>query len=465
MIPPSAAHQVCFAALLPHAPVLVPEVGGARCAEVSQTIAGMRKVARACLATRPEALVLISPHSPRRRSAFGLWAGKGLEGSLAQFRAPDARLSLPADEPLRDAIAAEAGRHGLETWTIPQDGLDHGAVVPLWFLAEAGWDGPTVILSLNDPGEGGCVDLGEAIAGAAEKLGRRTAVVASGDMSHRLRPGAPAGYHPAAHESDEHFIEILKGRDAAELLDFDHELLSVAAEDALDSTIVALGAAHWRSEGREVLSYEGPFGVGYGVAILYSETQHGQHGDLLPAVARRSVEAALSGSASGADQLPGGSPFHASMAGVFVTLRTIEGELRGCVGTLEPRCGNVVEETWRNARSAAFRDHRFEQVEAFELDELVFEVSVLEPAEDVESEQDLNPQVYGVIVSAGLARRGVLLPGIEGVATAAEQIAIARRKAGIGAEENVRLQRFRMTKYVEARTQLTGGGKLTWARN
>ena len=440
---------VCFAGLLPHAPVLVPLVGGARSEEVAPTVAAMRRVAAACVQARPDALVLVSPHSPRRRGAFGLWEGARLQGSLAQFRAPRAAVDLAADSDLRVAITAAAKSRGLATWSIPADSLDHGAVVPLWFLVEAGWDCRTVILSLNYPGEGGCAELGETIAAAAVRQGKRVAVIASGDMSHRLQPGAPAGYHSRAHLSDEGFLTGLRHAKPTAMLELDPELLELAAEDAVDSTVVALAAAGWRADGREVLSYEAPFGVGYGVAVLFAETRSPEPAGCLPAIARRSVEAALHGETAATPVVPKLDPLNELRAGVFVTLHTLKGDLRGCIGTIEPSRGNVVAETWHNARSAAFHDRRFKPVEARELPQLVFEVSLLEPAEDVASAADLDPRRYGVIVNGSGDRRGLLLPDIEGIDTVEQQLEIARRKAGLGADEPMRLQRFRISRFAE----------------
>jgi AmmeMemoRadiSam system protein A len=453
---PLPSPAICFAGLLPHAPVLVPAVGGARGEEVAQTVAAMRKVAAECQHARPDALVLISPHSPRRRRAFGLWEGSRLHGSLAQFRAPQAAVELPAAPLLRAAITAEMEHHGLTTWPIPADSLDHGAVVPLWFLAEAGWAGPTVILSLDYPGESGCPEVGAAIATAAAHLDQRVAVIASGDMSHRLQPGAPAGFDPRAHQSDERFLAALRQPKPAALLHLDPGLLELAAEDALDATVVALAAAGWRSEGREVLSYEAPFGVGYGVAVLFAEAWDPETAGCLPAIARRSVESALNGETSAAPGIPAHHPFNERQAGVFVTLHAADGKLRGCVGTIEPQCADVVAETWHNARSAAFHDRRFAPVEAHELARLRFDVSLLEPAEDIASPAELDPHHYGVIVSASGGRRGLLLPAIEGIDTAAQQLEIARRKAGIGTHEPVRLQRFRTTHFTESRPAAAG---------
>jgi MEMO1 family protein len=262
---------VVLAALMPHAPVLVPAVGGMRVGVVASTVKAMREVARRVQDAKPGSLVLVSPHSPRQREAFGIWQGERFHGSLVQFGADaaDTEIDLPADRKLRDAIEACCHAAGIPTWAIPGQPLDHGAVVPLCFLQEAGWDGPTVLLSLNYPGEGMLEELGAAIAEAGANLGRRIAFIASGDMSHRLQPGAPAGYHPEAWQSDERFIELLRAGERAGLRRLDPSALEIAAEDAVDSTRIAFAATRDDPGGCEVLSYEGPFGVGYGVAILH----------------------------------------------------------------------------------------------------------------------------------------------------------------------------------------------------
>ena len=172
----------------------------------------MAEAARRVVRAGPETVVLISPHTPRRRGAFAIWAGKRVSGSLAQFGAPAAAVDLPADEILAGMIGEEAGSRGVGIWWLRDAELDHGAVVPLWHLAVAGWRGPTVLIGLNYPGEPGLAELGEAIAAAARRAGRRVALVASGDMSHRLQPGAPAGFHPRAKEFDSRVHRMFASR-------------------------------------------------------------------------------------------------------------------------------------------------------------------------------------------------------------------------------------------------------------
>lgn len=132
-------------------------------------------------------------------------------------------------------------------------------------------------------------------------------------------------------------------------------------------------------------------------------------------------------------------------SGAFVTLHDSRGNLRGCIGTIEPREPNLAREVIHNAISAATGDPRFPPVCPDELDDLTIKVDVLTEPEPIEGPDELDPRRYGVIVqSARDFRRGLLLPDLEGVDTVEYQIEIARRKAGIGPREPVKLYRFQV---------------------
>jgi AmmeMemoRadiSam system protein A len=142
------------------------------------------------------------------------------------------------------------------------------------------------------------------------------------------------------------------------------------------------------------------------------------------------------------------APLDGGRAGVFVTIHIAStGELRGCIGTIEPTEENLAQEVINNAISAATRDPRFPPVGPAELDDLRIDVSVLYPPEPIASVEELDPARYGVIVRHGW-RRGLLLPDIEGIDDAETQVRYARMKAGIASHEPVELQRFRVEKYV-----------------
>lgn len=132
-------------------------------------------------------------------------------------------------------------------------------------------------------------------------------------------------------------------------------------------------------------------------------------------------------------------------AGVFVCLKT-HGELRGCIGTIEPVQDNLATEIIANAISASMHDPRFMAVELSELGHLECSVDVLSEPEPVDDLRQLDPKKYGVIVQNG-ARKGLLLPDLDGVDTVEEQIDIARRKASISMSKEIELFRFEVKRF------------------
>ncbi len=444
--------NIAIVALMPHPPILVPAVGRERLTDVNASLAAMREISREILATQPETIVLISPHSPRSPFAFGVWDCEELRGTFAPFNAPDEGVVLPVDSQFVQALAKAGPRAGVQISGIPAGPLYHGAAVPLWFLMEAGWRGPTVVIALNSPGAGGIHGIGHAIAMAADHLRKKIAIVASGDMSHRLIPGAPAGYEPTAKDFDARFIDLLRAKAYRDIERIPPGLQARAAEDVVDSTAVALSATGWKSDGGRVLSYEGPFGVGYGVAVLYAAKDDRSNefttGEDLPRLARRAVDSAL---ASLDDEPPRAvGDYLQQKAGVFVTIKTSGGKLRGCIGTLEiPQTPNIIEETWRNARSAAFADPRFPRITGVEMHNLRIEVSVLHSFEALTSPSELAPARYGVIVRTADGRRATLLPALAGIDTPEQQFRLVCEKGGINPTETVTLVRYSVDKFKE----------------
>jgi aromatic ring-opening dioxygenase LigB subunit len=253
-----------FAGLMCHAPIVIPAVGGDRLAECAATTRAMQRLAARVVEHCPEVLVIVSPHTPRALKDWSLVDGPRIRGDLGAFGAPQARIDLPAATSLRSRLLA----HSVPTRAVLLDSLDHGAMVPLWFLAQAGWSGPTLIVGLPWQ-ETTAAQMAQALRGVCALP--RAAVVASGDMSHRLAPGAPAGYHPRAVEFDKFVVRQLQKGNPTGLREMDPQLRTLAAEDVVTSTLVAWGAVEDRREGHEVLAYEGPFGVGYCEAVLFDE--------------------------------------------------------------------------------------------------------------------------------------------------------------------------------------------------
>lgn len=258
--------SIGLAGLMCHAPIVVPAVGGPRSGQCAQTTRAMRAVAARLAARDPDLLVLLSPHTPRVPNRWGLRGGDRVRGDFGAFGAPTAGVDLPAAVDAREQLAARQ----VPTVSIADRTLDHGALVPLWFLAEAGLRAEVLVIGLPWEDEAADTDaMGQAIADICAE--RHAVVLASGDMSHRLVVGAPAGYHPRASAFDREVVVHLSNGEPKRLRDIDPSLRAIAAEDVITTTLTASAAVGHRSDGHAVLSYEGPFGVGYCEAILFED--------------------------------------------------------------------------------------------------------------------------------------------------------------------------------------------------
>lgn len=448
--------------IAPHPPIMVPEVGGARARATAASAESMAEAAGILRSFRPDTLVLMSPHAPVVRDAFVIDASERYSGDLGGFGAPQVSIHANGDPELAREIIDEAEHEGIPVLVRAaspalQPGiLDHGALVPLSYLDREGrYRLVEVALSyLPLPMHR---QFGRAIRVAAERLGRRVAFVASGDCSHRLTPDAPAGYSPHGADFDAELVRLVRNGDFEALERIDPSLIESAGECGLRSFIALGGFLEGSDVQTEVLSYEGPWGVGYltGIAatsdvLEQARTSHagakggtaGEHESEPVALARKTIEAYVR--EGRILDIPDVEGTLAERHGAFVSLHR-SGQLRGCIGTIMPTQPTLAAEIVHNAIQAATADPRFPPLGPNELSSLHISVDVLQQPEAAGLE-DLDPSCYGVIVSCGW-KRGLLLPDLEGVDTVDQQVSIACSKAGIGPHDAVSLERFRVERY------------------
>jgi AmmeMemoRadiSam system protein A/AmmeMemoRadiSam system protein B len=436
-----------FSGIAPHPPIMVPEVGRESIANVVDSIEAMAELSRRVIDSGAETVILISPHAPLEIDSFVAYEGPEVTADFSNFSAPEIHFTAPVDEDLLSAIRKAAGSQNYKVTALREQDLDHGTAVPLYFLQRNGFQGRVVTLGYSFLSNDDHLRFGSCIRKAVEEVGRRVAFIASGDLSHRLKPHAPAGYNPNAHEFDDQVVDALRSNVPQRIVDIDYSLRKLAGECGYRSMLVAIGASSDLPLACEVLSYEAPFGVGYLVAQLINQAKLAAE-STLPEIARDAVETFIR---SGNILTPPESTtgLLSSPAPCFVCLKTLDGELRGCIGTIEPARETLAEEIVANAISAAINDPRFDPVKTAELSNLRYSVDVLFPAEPAEM-KDLDPAVFGVIVEdeAG-SRRGLLLPDIPGIDNAEQQVEIAARKAGIARDERFRLWRFKVERFGE----------------
>ena len=463
--------SILAAYAVPHPPLIIPTIGQGREGEIAATVRAYRETMRAAAELRPDTIVIISPHATAYDDFFHISPGAGAEGNFAAFGHPEISIGIEYDEEFVRALSSTASEQNIPAGTLGEKNpaLDHGTMIPLFFLSEYLGDAPTKFVRIGIAGLPAHTHalLGQAIAATAERLGRRTICIASGDLSHRLMEGGANGFAPEGAEFDELCTAFMKTGDFLSLLQIPGSFAEAAGHCGLNGLWVLAGALDRAATDAKLHSYEAPFGVGYAVA---SFTVTGRDaGTDYAARLVRAEDAAIAELRAAEDDyvrlarmsiehfvrthsfasLPSDLPQELieKRAGAFVSIKKY-GKLRGCIGTFLPAQKTLAEEIFYNAVSAAAHDGRFEPIEEHELNRLVYSVDVLSMPEPIESAAQLNPKIYGVIVkSLTDNRRGLLLPDLAGIDTAEDQIAIAREKARIQPKEAIALARFTVERH------------------
>lgn len=456
--------------IAPHPPIILKEIGLGEEQKAQATIDGMEKIADDIAGIKPKTIVVITPHGNIFSDALCINAQETLTGDFLRFGHSEISFSFVNDEEKAHIICTQFSANGISCLAINHDtakkykvdkDLDHGVLVPLYFISKKYTDFKLIHISIGFLSKTEMYEAGRIISEALEP---NDVILASGDLSHKLKDSGPYSFDELGAVYDKYIVSAVKDTRFIDILDIDDNMLEHAGQCAQKPLEMLVGALDGRSTQSEVYSYEGPYGVGYMTAkitcgeknapsILHEYMKRKtdnyetvkQHNSEHVALAVRTIHEYIK---SGVKiKVPEGLPheFYNDRNGVFVSIKK-EGRLRGCIGTIEPTKENIALEIIENAISASTRDPRFNAIEAHELAHLSISVDILFPAEDIESKDELNAKEYGVIVSKGY-RRGLLLPNLEGVDTIDYQISIALEKAGIRPDEKYKMQRFKVVRH------------------
>ncbi len=464
---------VLGAYIVPHPPVLLPKIGKGDEAQLEKTTLAYKEVARSVKEACPDAVVVISSHMEMYSDYFHIAPGETISGSMKEFGAEELTFDAEYDTELRDELCNLCSECGMPAGTLGArlNELEHGTMIPLYFLREAyGGELPKLVrvgisgLLLHEH-----YRLGMLIRQAAKKVGKNIVVIASGDLSHRLLEEGHYGYAKEGPEYDKRLMAAMEKVDFEALFSFGEDFLDRAGECGHRCFAIMAGVFDCMEVKADKLSYEGPFGVGYGIVKFTPESQQAKateqslydiytnrikeeienirnNEDDYVKVARLALENFVKSNVI-TKLLPGApEELRQRRAGAFVCIKK-QGRLRGCIGTIEPVMGNVGEEIIMNAMSVAVRDNRFPPVRADELEYLTYSVDVMGEPEAVASVSELDVKKYGIIVMSG-KKRGVLLPNLEGIDTVDEQIRLAKQKAGIKDNEQVNISRFEVERHI-----------------
>ncbi|MGI6747610.1 MAG: AmmeMemoRadiSam system protein B [Anaerovoracaceae bacterium] len=267
--------KILNAYILPHPPIIVPGIGLGRERKAAKTIEAMKKAAREIGQDRPTTIILSTPHAPTFRDYVYISDTEELSGSLSKFGRPDINLKFNNNMTLFSLITKKAKQVGIDAGGLSEqqkirfnisNELDHGALVPLYYIAEKLDNFRLVCISTPFLPMPVLYDFGKCIQKAVAESGEDVVYIASGDLSHRLTPDAPIGFSPKGREYDEALVQKVKRGDVKGLLGIDESVLEEAGECGTRSIVMMFGALYNKKFNTEVYSYEGPFGVGYMIA-------------------------------------------------------------------------------------------------------------------------------------------------------------------------------------------------------
>ena len=261
---------ILAAFMVPHPPLIVPAVGRGGEEQIEETTRAYERVAEEVAACEPETIIITSPHSVMYSDYFHISPGRGAKGSFAQFGAGQVKFSEVYDEELVDRICLRAAEVNFPAGTLGERDarLDHGTMVPLWFIRKR-YDGFRIVriglsgLPLTDH-----YRFGEMLKESVEALGRRAVIIASGDLSHKLQDYGPYGYAPEGPEYDRRIMDVCGRAAFGELLDFDEAFCEKASECGHRSFVIMAGAFDGIRVRAEALSHQDVTGVGFGICTF-----------------------------------------------------------------------------------------------------------------------------------------------------------------------------------------------------
>lgn len=457
--------------MVPHPPLIVPEVGRGGEEQIKETTMAYERVAERIAELEPETIVITSPHTVMYSDYFHISPGNAAMGSFAQFGAGGVRFLEAYDMDLVKEICKQADKQDFPAGTLGErdKDLDHGCMVPLWFIRKKYKGGKIVRIGLSSLPLTDHYKLGQMIQKAVDKLGRKVVFVASGDLSHKLQSYGPYGYAPEGPVYDQKIMDVCSRAAFKELFYFDESFCEKAAECGHRSFVIMAGALDGYRVSAVKLSHQDVTGVGYGICMFeplekdskrcmlkayYKDLERDMERELEKVCDKKdpyvklAYQSVVSYILKGKKlALPGNLPSEMLniRAGAFVSIHK-NGALRGCIGTIGPTQNNVALEIIENGISASTRDPRFSPIRPDELKDLEINVDVLGRPQDISGLNELDVKRYGVIVTSG-HKRGLLLPDLEGVDTVEEQVAIAMQKGGITEDDEVKLQRFEVIRH------------------
>ncbi|MDD5749512.1 MAG: AmmeMemoRadiSam system protein B [Patescibacteria group bacterium] len=255
--------MLIFSAFVPHSPILIPEVGKENLEKLKKTAEAYKNLESDLYSLKPDLLIIISSHANKRGGEFfTINQQPMLKVSFKDFGDLITNLEFENDIGFGYKIKESCEDH-LPIILTADSQLDYGSGVPLFYLAQHLPQLKIISIGYADLSLNQHLNFGQIIRKQINLSAKRIAVVASGDLSHKLHQDSPAGFSPMAQEFDRQLLKLVNEKNIDALVNMDKDLIMEAGECGLRSLITLLGIIKEIDYQPQQLSYEAPFGIGY----------------------------------------------------------------------------------------------------------------------------------------------------------------------------------------------------------
>jgi len=255
--------MLCLSAITPHPPILIPNIGGENLKKIPETQKALQFLGQKLQEKKIETLIIISPHGLVHPEVFTIQISNRYYGDFQNFGDLETELEFAADIPFINKLKIRAEKPDLPLQLVNESFLDHGSLVPLYYLSQNLPSLKIVPLAYSFLDYQTHFYFGEYLRKTINRSNKRIALIASGDLSHALSPEAPAGFSPQGKIFDQLIIKLLTEKNFSQLVEIDPHFAEEAKECGLRSFIILAGALASFNCEAHFLSYENPFGVGY----------------------------------------------------------------------------------------------------------------------------------------------------------------------------------------------------------
>lgn len=459
---------ILAAYLLPHPPLVIPEIAKGKEKTISKTYETYENIAHEIALLEPETIIFISPHAESYTDYFQIADAEVGLGSFGAYKAHNVNFRLFYDRQLISSIISIVKKNNFPAGS--EKGkeiyLDHGTMVPLYFINKFYRNFKAVRLGVSGLSLSTHYRFGQMVNEAIDISNKKVVVICSGDLSHVVNENSPYGFKEEGAIYDKQLLKVLEKGNFGALLSWNKQNLSAAQECAHRSITLMAGILDRLSVTSKLCSYENLTGIGYAIMSfkvigenasrafleLYRSKQsfavkvESDNADDYARLARLAIEKYVKTGQTPTLTNEWPSVFLNSKNGVFVTLYK-DGEIRGCMGSVKPLKKNLGTEIINSAIASASLDARFPKVSSEELPFISIAVDVISSPIPILSVSDLDPKKYGIVVEFG-EKRAALLPNLPSIETGEEQILMAKKKAQIKKGEDVQLYRFSVSHHI-----------------